>query len=85
MRLGDKFPTKLLYVKKSALGVGLMEPATVIDYLAIKLCVGNKRSKGDLTRVINAHKEISEEDSGLPTKVRRNQGRLKHWKSGWLE
>ena len=85
MRLGDKFPTKLLYVKKSALGVGLIEPETVMDYLAMKLCVGNERSKSDLTRVTNTHEEISEEDSGLPNKVIRNKGRLRHWNSGWIE
>ena len=55
MRLGDKFPRKLLHVKKSVLGIGLIEPETVMDWLAIKLHVENKRSKGDLTRVTNAH------------------------------
>ena len=74
-----------MHVKKSALGVGLIEPATVIDYLTIKSHIVNKRSKGELTSVINRHEEISEEDSGLPRKVRRNQGRFKHWKSGWIE
>ena len=68
MRLGDKFSRKLLCAKKSFLGVGLIEPETVIDYLAIKVCVGNKRSKGDLILVPNTHEEISEEDSGLPNK-----------------
>ena len=70
MGLGDTFPRKLLH-EKTALGVGLIEPATVMDFLAIKLCIGNKRSKGDLTRVRNMHEELSEEDIGLPTKVRR--------------
>ena len=85
MRLGDNFPRKLLYVKKSALGVGLIEPATVIDYLAIKLYVGNKRAKGELTSVINIHEEISQEDSGLPRRARRKQGTIKYWKAGWIE
>ena len=35
MGLGDKFPRKFLHVKKSVLGVGLIEPKTVIYYLAI--------------------------------------------------
>ena len=43
LSLGVNFPRKLLYVRKDALGVGLMEPQTVIDLLAIKLYVGNKR------------------------------------------
>ena len=56
-----------------------------MNYLEIKLHVGNKRSKGDLTRVMNTHEEISEKDSGLPSKVRRKQGKLTCWKSGWIE
>ena len=83
MGLGDKFPRKLSHAKKSALGVGLIEPATVIYHLVIKLHVGNKISKGELTSVINMYEEISEEDSGLPNEVRRKKVRLKCWKSGW--
>ena len=41
--LGDKFPRKLLCVQKSSLGIGLIEPNTVIDMLDIRLCVENKR------------------------------------------
>ena len=37
MGLGDNFPGKSLHVKKSALGVGLIEPKTVIDYLDYKI------------------------------------------------
>ena len=48
MKLGNKFPRKLLHVRKSALGIGLVEPNTVMDSLALKLRVGNKRSKGEL-------------------------------------
>ena len=73
MWLGDNFPRKLLCVKKSALGVGLIEPKMVIDSLALELCSGNNRSKGELKRVSNMHEEISAEDSGLPKKVRRNE------------
>ena len=59
--------------ENSALGIGLIEPKTAIDYLAIKLHVGNKRSKGELTSVINTHEEIISVDSGLPNKVRINE------------
>ena len=36
MGIGDAFPRKFLCVKKSALGVGLIETKTFIEYLAIK-------------------------------------------------
>ena len=31
------------------------------------------------------HKEIREDDSVLPMRVRRKKGKLKHWKVGWIE
>ena len=45
MKLGDNMPRKLLHVKKSALGFGLIEPKTEIDYLGIKPHAGSKISK----------------------------------------
>ena len=41
--LGDKLSRKLLHVKKTSIGAGLMSPNTAIDTLAMKLWVGNKR------------------------------------------
>ena len=35
MKLGDKFPRKLLHVRKSALSIGLVEPNMVMDSLAL--------------------------------------------------
>ena len=78
MGLGNNFPRKLLHVKKSALGVGLIEPKTVIDSLALNFHAGNKRSKGELKKVIGTNEEISSEDSGLPTKVRINDCEFKY-------
>ena len=80
IKLGDNFPRKLSYVRKSALGVGLIEPKIAIDYLAIKLYEGNKRSKGELETVISTHEETCLVDSGLQKKVRRNEIKLRHWK-----
>ena len=45
-------------MKNSSLGVGLIDPKAAINYLAIKLHTGNKRSIGELTSMINAHEEM---------------------------
>ena len=45
MKLGDNLPRKCLHVRKSALGVGLIEAKTEIDYLGIKPHAGSKISK----------------------------------------
>ena len=35
--------------------------------------------------MLNTHKEMSAEYSRLPTKVRRNEGKIRHWKDGQIE
>jgi len=40
--LSKKFPWAALYTRKSALGVGLMKPSTIIAMLKMKQYVGNK-------------------------------------------
>ena len=44
--LGDNFRRKLLGVHKSYLGIGLIDPNTVIVKLAIKLGADSKRLQG---------------------------------------
>ena len=43
LSLSTKFPGALLWSRKSALGVGLMEPCTITDVLKLKLFIGNMR------------------------------------------
>lgn len=38
-----KFPRKALHARKSVLGVGLMKPSTMIEIIALILCIGHKR------------------------------------------
>ena len=42
-------------MRKSALGVGFIEPKIEIDYLVIKLCTGSEMEKVKLSSVINIH------------------------------
>ena len=47
MKLGlsKKFPRVALHSRKSALGVGLMEPSTITYVLKLKLFIGNMRKE----------------------------------------
>ena len=63
--LGDNFPRKLLCVQKSYLGIGLIEPNTEIDMLAIKLCIGNKILQGKVYKLIAVQEELGFAYSGL--------------------
>ena len=44
-----------------------------------------QRSKDKITSVLNTHEGISEDYSELTIRVRRNIGKLKCLKSGWIE
>ena len=50
------------------LGIGLIEPNTVIDMLGIKICIGNKRLQGKVSKLMLSQEEISFIDSGLTKK-----------------
>ena len=66
--LGDNFPRKLLCVQKKSLGVGLIVPYAVIDMIAMRLWVGNKRLQGELNNIVDVHEENSFIDNGLRKK-----------------
>ena len=82
MKLGDNLPGQFLHMRKSALGVCLIEPKIEIYYLGIKPHAGSKISKWELTRVVDIYDEIVSSDSGLPKKLRRKEEKITHWKEG---
>ena len=41
--LSIKFLRKIVYTRKTALGIGLIAPRTIVDTLALKLYLGHKR------------------------------------------
>jgi len=45
LRLSEKFPRRILYARKSELGVGILKPTTMIAILALKLYLGHKKMK----------------------------------------
>ena len=85
MMLDDAFPGNFSIMKKTALGVGLIEPKTTIDYLAIKMHYENKRAKVELTSGNKIHEEISPIDSGLLKHTIRKAEKIRHWKEGQIE
>ena len=52
LKLSKKFPRKILYARKSVLGVGLMAPSTVLDILAIRAYVGHQRGESGVSKII---------------------------------
>ena len=57
LELSKKFPRNVLYSRKSALGVVLMNLPTIINILKAKLYIGNIHREGVTNEVIKLHEE----------------------------
>ena len=55
--LSKNFLRQVLYSRKSALGIGIMTPSTIIDMLKAKLYIGNIRKEGVAKEAIDLQEE----------------------------
>ena len=62
--LSRKFPRDVLYSRKSALGIGIMKPSTIIDTLKAKLYLGNVRRAGVAHSAIRLQEEYLAIEAG---------------------
>ena len=69
MGLSIKFPRKVLYARKSALGVGLMAPRTIMSILALKLYVSYQRGETRVSKMININEDNIRLHYGFKTSV----------------
>ena len=56
--LGEKFPRLCLYSKRSSLGIGLMKPKIILAILALKLYIGHKRIRSNISRKISINEQM---------------------------
>ena len=63
--LSAKFLRQILYVRKSALGIGIMRSSTIVNTLTIKLYIEHQRKKSRLASFININKENLFIDNGI--------------------
>ena len=80
----DDFSRKFSHVQKLRLGVGLIEPNTVIYMLATWLHVGNKILQGDVSKIVEVYEENSFIDSGLTKEGSKMHNKHEHWKEDGL-
>jgi len=52
LRLSKNFPSRILYARKSTLGIGIMKLSTIVDTLALKLYIGYKRQSSRISILI---------------------------------
>ena len=61
MNLSEKFPRSVLYSRKTALGIELMAPKTIIGVLLLKIYLGNQRLNQKVAKII----QINEDNARL--------------------
>ena len=75
--LSEKFPRAVLHSRKTALGVGLMKPTTIVNILTLKLCVGHKRFNDRIAKIIGLNEEEATYQNGCKEHVCKTSRRFK--------
>ena len=84
LRLSRNFPRVVLYSRKSALGVGIMVPLTIISLLKAKLYLSNIRVKCTTYQAISVQEEYQQIKAGWNIHVGYNPSD-RYWKSIWVD
>jgi len=69
MKLSEKFPRNVLYSRKTALGVGLLAPRTIVDILSLKLYIGHQRMKSKVSEIIQINEDNARVSYGYSTSI----------------
>jgi len=78
------FPRYAMYARKSALGLGLMTPRTMIEMLKLKLYIGAKRLKKNAGDAVQAQIDMVYEEAGRNFEIGENPKR-RYWKETWVD
>ena len=82
--LSRKFPRNVLHSRKSALGVGIMTPRTMIDTLKENLHLGNIKKQGVTSNTIDAKKEHLQVGTGRDMQI-GNDSSERHCNRTWID
>jgi len=58
LNLSMTFPRKLLYTHRTAIGIGLLQPHTIVAIAILKQYIGNLRTMRNIRKIIVANKEL---------------------------
>ena len=80
INLSEKFPREVLYARKSALGIRLMKPSTILAVLAAQLYFGHERMKDATSKMMqsnidngNVHYRYSKDIMRVKTEYKMEQ------------
>jgi len=78
LQLSKNFPKKLLYVRKAFLGIGLLYPKIVLVILAMKLYLGYRRVRWNVTNMIKTSEEYTESLSSFSNRWYKVESKYKY-------
>ena len=76
--LSRKFPRNVLHNRKSALGVGIMTPKTIIDFLKAKTYLGNIRRRRETCKAMLNQQELMPVEAGRDISIGHDPTK-KYW------
>ena len=74
-----------MYVDKSALGLGLMAPKTILAMQNMKLYVGNRRAKSNVCDMMDATQEYVQTHSGRSINIMETPNKERTWFPTWID
>ena len=69
LKLSERFPRKVLHMRNSALGVGLIAPRTIVEVLALKLHVGHQRARSKVAKIIQINEDNARMSYGCSASI----------------
>jgi len=83
MNLSEKFPRHVLYSRKTALGVGLLAPSTIVDILSVKLYMGHQRMNSRVSKMIQINEDNVKASYGYSKSVMETKRKYKPNEITW--
>ena len=75
--LSENFPRSALCSRKTALGVGLLAPRTIIDVLTLKLYFGHKRANDRISKDIQINEDNARIQCGFSKGIIETERKFK--------
>ena len=75
--LSEKFPQRIIYTRKSQLGVGILKPFTIITILSLKLYLGYRRNDDMIAKQIGINEKNAQFQYGYNKSILTSNRALK--------
>ena len=79
LKLGEIFLRRVLYARRIAMGVGLIQPCTAIVMVTLWLYFSNIRMESNVGNIILALEELIEANNGYSKRINKIDKEQRYW------